>query len=72
MNILIILSSPLSYFVASLRPKYLRQHPFLENPHHMSSLSLKDHVLHQYNTTGQIIVLYMLIFILLDNNLEDI
>src|SRR5215471_11719936 len=36
-----------------------------------SSLNVSDQVSHPYKTTGRIIVLYILIFKLLDSNLED-
>jgi len=37
----------------------------------LSSRKVSDQVSHPYNTTGTIIVLYILIFKFLDSNLED-
>jgi hypothetical protein len=36
-----------------------------------SSMNVKDQVSHPYGTTGNIIVLYILIFMLLDSRRED-
>jgi hypothetical protein len=36
-----------------------------------SSLSVRDQVSNPYKTTGKIIVLYTLIFVFFDSNLED-
>jgi len=47
----------------SLRHKYLPQYLFLEKPRPISSLRVKNKVLHPYKTTGTIIALYSLIFI---------
>jgi hypothetical protein len=35
------------------------------------SLSVRNHISHPYKTTGEIIVLYTLIFVSLDSNVED-
>jgi hypothetical protein len=37
----------------------------------LSSCNVSDQVSHPHKTTGKIIVLYILIFKLLDSNLED-
>jgi len=37
----------------------------------LSSRNVNDQVSHPYKTTGKIIVLYILIFKVLDSNLED-
>jgi hypothetical protein len=37
----------------------------------LSSLNVSDQVSHPYKTTGKIIVLFILIFKILDSNLED-
>jgi hypothetical protein len=44
---------------------------FSETPSPCSSLKVRDQVLHPYNTTGKITVLYILIFRLLDMRRED-
>jgi hypothetical protein len=36
-----------------------------------SSLSVRDQLSHPYKTTDKVIVLYTLIFVLLDSKLED-
>jgi hypothetical protein len=36
-----------------------------------SSLSVNDQVSHSYKTTGNVVVLYTVIFIFLDSRLED-
>ena len=62
-KLLVMYSSPLPCYHVSPRPKYPPQHPILENSRSVySSLSVSDQVSHPYQTTGKIIVLYIVIF----------
>ena len=71
------LSSPLCSFfplhchLVPLRPKYSLQHPILTHLSLRSSLNFSDHVSHPYQTTGKILVLFILIVKFLDSKLED-
>jgi hypothetical protein len=71
MKFLLMQCSPLSCCLVPLRHKYPSQHPILEHPQSLFSLSVKDQVSHPYKTTGKIILLYTLIFVFLDSNLEE-
>ena len=53
-----------------LGPKYSPQDPVLKYRH--SSLNVRDHVSEPYSTTGNIIVLHILIFKFLERSLENI
>jgi hypothetical protein len=63
--------SPLPYYLSPLRPKYYPQQTILKHLSLCSSLNVSDQVSHLYNTTGKIIVLYILFFIFLNSKLED-
>jgi hypothetical protein len=67
MNLLIKQSSSVSYHFLPLRSKYSSQHPVLNL---CSSLSVGDQVSHPYKTIDKIIVLYILIFKVLERSLE--
>jgi len=57
---LLIMQLPLlPCYLVPPRPKY-SQHPILKHPQPSSSLNVSDKVSHPYNTTGRIIVLYIL------------
>ena len=64
---LIVEPSPLP-ILTPLQPKYSPQDPVFKYP---SSLNVRDHVSQSYSTTGNIIVLYILIFKFLGRNRED-
>ena len=72
-----LLSSPLRSFLHSpvtsslLGPNILLNTLFSNALRLRSSLNASDQVSHPYKTRGNIIVLYILIFIFLDNKLED-
>ena len=55
----------------SLRSKYSPQHIILKHPKPTFLLQISDHVLHPYNTTDRIILLYFLIFKFFDNKLQE-
>jgi hypothetical protein len=60
--------SPFSCYFLSVRFKYSPQHPVLRHTHPItlcSSLTMNN-ISHQYERTGEIIVLYILIFMILD------
>jgi hypothetical protein len=63
-------SSPASCHFLLFRYKYSPQHPLLKHYLH-SSLSVRDHISHQYKTTGNIMVLYILIFKFLESRWKD-
>jgi hypothetical protein len=65
-SLCILLHSPVN--LVSLSPKYSPQHPILENPQPAFLLHSERH---PYKTVGKIIVLYILIFTLLDSKLQD-
>ena len=50
--------------------EYFLKHPVLEHPQHTFSLNVRDQVSHPYNTTGKIIVLYILAFFFLGSRQE--
>jgi hypothetical protein len=69
-KLLIMKFSPLPCYLVPLRPKYSPQHPILLHPQPTFLFNVSDQVSHPYTTTGEIIVLYILIFRFLDINLE--
>jgi hypothetical protein len=66
-----VYSSPLPSYLVPLIPKYLPQHPVLEHPQPMFSLSVRGKASYSYETRGKITVTYILIFLFLDGELED-
>ena len=52
-------------------PKYLPWDPVLNTLSLCSSLNVRDHVSQPYSTTGNITVLYILIFKFLERSRED-
>jgi hypothetical protein len=70
MKLLIMQFSPTSCHFISLWSKYSRQHPVLKHPQSMFPLKVIDQFSHQYETTGKIIDLYIIIFMLLDSRRE--
>ena len=70
MKFLIVKPSTLPICIP-LGPKYLPQDFFSNTLSLDSSLNVRDHVPQPYSTTGNIIVLYILIFKLLEKSLED-
>ena len=54
-----------------LEPKHLPQDPVFKYPGLHLSLNVIDHVSQSYSTTGNIIVLYILIFKCFERNRED-
>jgi hypothetical protein len=70
-KLLVTQFSPVSCHFIHFRSKYSPQHPVLEHPQSMSPLNVWDRVSHPYRLTGKIIVLYSLIFKLLESRWED-
>ena len=70
MKFLIVEFSPLPTLIP-LGPKYLLQDPVSNALSLQSSLNVKDHVSQPYSTTGNIIVLYILILKFLERSRED-
>ena len=71
MRFVIVEPTPLPILIP-LGKKYSPQDPVFFNTHSLdSSLNVRDHVLQPYNTTGSIIVLYILIFKFIERSLED-
>ena len=69
-KVLIMSFSPLPYYLVLFKPKYSPQHPILKHLQPMF-LNVSDQVSHPYKTTGKIIFPFILIFIVLNSNLED-
>ena len=70
MKFLIVEPSPLSILIP-LGTKYSPQDSFSNTLSLHSSLNVRDHISYTYSTTGNIIVLYILIFKFLERSLED-
>jgi hypothetical protein len=60
-ELLIMSFSALPFYLVPLRRKYSPQHPIIKHPQPTFLPQCEDQVLHPYNTTGKIIVLYILI-----------
>jgi hypothetical protein len=70
-KLLVMQSSPLPCTSSLLGPNILLRTLFSKTLSLHSSLSVSDQVSHPYKTTGNIIVLFILIFTLLDSTQED-
>ena len=68
---LIMYFSPLSCYLVHPSPKYLPEHPIVRHRQPTFFLNMIDQVSHPYKTTGEIIVLFTLIFIFLDSKWKD-
>jgi hypothetical protein len=66
MKFLIVQLPPFSRHLIPLRSKYSSQNPVSNTLSLYFSLSVRDQVSHQYQTTGRIVVLYILTFTFLD------
>jgi hypothetical protein len=64
-------SPPFPVTSSLLGPIILLNTMFSKTLSFLSSRNISDQVSHPYKTTGKIIVVYILIFKILDSNLED-
>ena len=67
---MIVETSPLPIRIP-FGPKYAHQDPVFKYPSLHSSLNVRDHASQPYSTTGNIIVLYILIFKFSERSREE-
>ena len=70
LKFLTVWSFQLPCYLVRLRLRYFPQH-LLNTLSLCSSLNVRNQTLHPYKTRGKITILYILIFMFLDGNLED-
>jgi hypothetical protein len=70
-QILVMHYSTLPCYLVPFRPKYPPQHPILEQPQPMFLPQCERPSFTPIQNNRQIIVLFILIFVFLDNKLED-
>jgi hypothetical protein len=71
MKLLIMQFCPVSCYILPVRPKYILQHHILKHPQLCSSLIVRQEVSHPHKTTGKVMVLQNLNFMLFDSFWED-
>ena len=59
------------HIIIPLEPEYSPQDPVFKDSYLHYSFNIRDRASHPYNTTGNIIVLYILIFKFFERNREE-